>query len=181
MKLLSQINIPQVLWKLHGRRTYLLDLILTYIFALALTVLSLNYFPDLTLWKKVIIIILSFDIGGGVISNFTKGTIKYYGTSKLSPHIFIWFHLLQSLAFILVYDHFTPEIIIISLGTMLFSSLTIKVITGPYKRQVNVFVYASMLAAITLLTNLPSLLNLLLLLMAFKLLVGFSGNYKRVS
>ncbi|WP_297337935.1 hypothetical protein [Algoriphagus sp.] len=172
---------PQFLWKLHGKEAYIWDLVLTYFFAGVLTAFQVVYLLDSAYWKTALMVFLSFDIGGGVVSNFTLGTRKFYAESRRSPHIFIWFHSIQSLGLILVYPECLIPILVISGASILSSSLIVLLRTPSFQMQWAGFFYGVLVLLSTSYFSLPIPVISLLLLLAFKLVVAFSGNFKRVT
>lgn len=102
----KMVSIPKSLWKLHGKRAYKSDLIFTYLLAVIVMLFNMLNVKELPVWEIIVIAVLSADIGGGVVSNFTKSTIHYYKEAGLLPHLFIWFHALQTLALAFIYKAF---------------------------------------------------------------------------
>lgn len=178
---LREIKVHRFLWKLHGKSTYQLDLVLTYTLAVILLIFNVAFSLSLPLWKIVLIAILSIDIGGGVVSNFTKGTISYYREVELSPHFFVWFHTLQAVAITIIYHDSTWAVVTISLLAMLFSSFTVILWRSKFQTQVSVFLFAILVLVMSALGEMPKPLYSLLFFMSFKLLVGFAGHWKKTS
>lgn len=175
------VPIPKSLWKLHGKSTYQLDLVLTYTLAFILLIFNVAFSLSLPFWKIILIGILSVDIGGGVVSNFTKGTINYYREDKLSPHFFVWFHTLQAVALTIVYWESNWAVVAISLLAMLFSSFTVTLWQSKFQTQVSVFLFAILVLVMSALGEMPKQLYLLLFFMSFKLMVGFAGHWKKTA
>lgn len=171
------INIPKSLWKLHGKEAYKSDLILTYLLAIIVMIFNMLNIKDLALWEIIIVAVLSVDIGGGVISNFTKGTINYYRESDLSPHLFVWFHALQTLALMFVYNAFYIPAAVIMAVAMTGASIAVIFRKTDFQLQISVFFFALVVLLSSFYPELPIPLNTLLLLMSFKLIVGFAGHY----
>ncbi|GGG96181.1 hypothetical protein GCM10007415_34260 [Parapedobacter pyrenivorans] len=171
------INIPKPLWKLHGKQAYKQDLIMTYLIAVIVMLVNLKTGNGLVLWKVIVVAILSIDIGGGVVSNFTRGTINYYQESKLSPHLFVWFHLLQTFALALIYTDSSFPISLTMITAMIGASVAIVFHKTVMQRQISVFFFALVALMLSLFPEIPIPANTLTLLMSFKLLVGFSSHY----
>lgn len=171
------INIPKSLWKLHGKEAYKSDLILTYLLAIIVMIFNMLNIKDLALWEIIVVAVLSVDIGGGVISNFTKGTINYYRKSGLSPHLFIWFHALQTLALMFVYNAFYIPAAAIMAVAMTGASIAVIFRKTEFQLQISVFFFALVVLLTSFYPELPIPLKTLLLLMSFKLMVGFAGHY----
>jgi hypothetical protein len=159
------------------QKTYQMDLVMTYTLAFIVMLFNLFSLGPSILWKIIFVAILSLDIGGGVVSNFTRGTISYYSESKLSPHAFIWFHSLQSIVLTCVYWDFSVQIAIASFMMMTFSSIVINLYQTSFQRQMSIFLFAVLVMAISY-SGLPLPSFILLLFMGFKMVVGFAGHWK---
>ena len=129
----KQITPPKFLHDIHGSSTTLFDIIISYsggILALiSVYILILQNNIDIPLWKLILLLIMSADIGAGVIANFTKGTNSYYGgeNKKKSRLIFIFSHFLHPAIFLYALDLFSTK----TIGLVLFviiSTLIINVI-----------------------------------------------------
>lgn len=173
------ILIPKFLWKLHGKQAYKIDLALTYLLAVLVMFFSVLNVLELELWKIIVVAVLSVDIGGGVVSNFTKGTIDYYKESSLSPHFFVWFHTLQACALAIIYKDFLVPVAIIMFAAMLGASITAALRKTVFHLQTSVFLFSGVVLLMSFYPQLPVPLNTLIILMAFKLIVGFAGHYKK--
>ncbi|WP_211245452.1 hypothetical protein [Sphingobacterium alkalisoli] len=173
----KMVNVPKSLWKLHGKQAYKSDLILTYLLAIIVMFFNMLNAKDLALWEIIVIAVLSVDIGGGVVSNFTKSTISYYKEAGLSPHFFVWFHTLQTLALMFVYNQFyIPAAVIMAVG-MTGASIAVVFRKTVFQLQISVFFFALVILLASFYPEMPIPLKTLLLLMSFKLMVGFAGHY----
>ena len=176
----KNIAIPPVLWKLHGRSAYLTDLLMTYSFAILVGIVNLYFSSDLPLWAKMIIIALSLDIGGGVVSNLTKGTIEYYRHSRLSPYSFIWFHLIQAAALSWVYPEWMDQIMLLNIITMTLSSEVVRLSGTSIQKPLSAFSFGLVFLGVLVLESSAIPARLLVVLLAFKLIVGFARQYNTV-
>ncbi|MFT2010500.1 hypothetical protein ACMA1I_17630 [Pontibacter sp. 13R65] len=172
------ISIPKPLWKLHGRKAYLIDLLLTYFMAVLVAVVNVVLSASMPAWQVVLLVVLSLDIGGGAVSNFTSGTIEFYKKSDLSPYTFIWLHLLQAGLLLCIYWSVKSQIILLAFLILVLSSLVIRVREVSYKRQLSIFLFAVFVLIMFSLSDLPKPPCILLVLMGLKLIVGFSGHWK---
>ncbi|WKN30114.1 hypothetical protein PZB74_14205 [Porifericola rhodea] len=95
----DKLDIPSFLHELHGTQSNWLNIFLTYLCALLATLAVLKTTDSglLLNWQKYVLIALSIDLGGGVFSNFTFATSKYYADSFKRSMFFITLHLLQPL------------------------------------------------------------------------------------
>ncbi|WP_256006702.1 hypothetical protein [Pedobacter deserti] len=174
----KKIHLPPLLWKLHGRSACVTDLLMTYSFAILVGIVNLYFSRDLPVWASVIILALSLDIGGGVISNLTRGTIDYYRQSNHSPYAFIWVHLIQAALLAWVYQELMDQIMMLSLIIMTLSSELIRVSGTERQKPLSTFLFGLVLLA-TLVLEMSALpVRLLLILLAFKLIMGFAGHSK---
>ncbi|MEL6190869.1 MAG: hypothetical protein AAFR66_02425 [Bacteroidota bacterium] len=108
------INVPRPLHEVHGERASLVDVILPH----SLSILASIYFlmippgADFGLLKSVLLFVLTYDLIGGVIANFSEGTSRFYAESKSRRFKFIALHILQPTAmWYLFQDHQTVVLI----------------------------------------------------------------------
>lgn len=174
------VNIPKLLWKLHGKNAFIIDLILTYSLGIILLIFNILNTQKLEFWEAIIIGFLSIDIGGGVISNFTRGTIKYYKESNISPHFFIWFHTLQTVGLIIIYNELFISVALLMGVAMVGSSITIASGNTNFQKQTSVFFFALVIILMSSYSELPIPLKTLTVLMSFKIIVGFAAHYRKI-
>lgn len=174
----KEINISSFLWKLHGKKSTRIDLLLTYLLAFLVMIFSvINAMPE-TPWKLILIGFLAIDTGGGMMSNFTKGTIEYYRNSDLSPHAYIWFHLLQTGLMILVYPEHCVPVLVISVFIFICAGILLLLYKTPVRKQFSVLFFTIVVLIIHTFSSLTFTLLLLLGCMSFKLIMGFAANWK---
>lgn len=173
------VRIPRSLWKLHGKQAYKSDLILTYLLAITVMLFNMLNVNELALWEIIVIAVLSVDIGGGVVSNSTKSTITYYKEAGLSPHLFIWFHALQTLALAIIYNEFYLPVTIVMGVAMAGASIGVAFRNTVFQLQISVFLFAVVVLLLNFYSGSPIPLNTLIVLMSFKIMVGFAGHYGR--
>lgn len=91
------IAIPKYLHDIHGRQATPLGLWCTYLAGIFFGVVGtlVLYDQGLDLWKALIIGVLFFDVGGGVVANFTSSTNRYYQESPKLRILFLFLHVLQ--------------------------------------------------------------------------------------
>ncbi len=135
------IKPPKFLHDIHGSSTTLFDIILTYsggVFAaISIYTLCLQNNIEIPVWKLILLLLISGDIGAGVIANFTKGTNSYYGgyNKSKSRLIFILSHFLHPAVFFYTLNLFSAK----TVGLVLFviaSTLIINAITNKEKQKV---------------------------------------------
>jgi hypothetical protein len=95
----KKIKVHKFLHELLGKETSGLDLLAIVLASIALTVtvqvLANNL--ALSLPKNIILVLLTMDIGGGVVANFTEGTNNYYTDSMKKKYLFVSLHVIQPL------------------------------------------------------------------------------------
>ena len=93
----KKIQVHKFLFELFGRETttfHLLAIVIASLSFAGLTLL-LKLNTDISNFKLIILTILTLDIAGGVVANFTTGTTNYYAESLRKRYVFVLFHLLQ--------------------------------------------------------------------------------------
>ena len=91
------IHIPKFLHEVHGKRATLSDVLMAHTFAIFITIITLywSYNSGLSTVKLIVLGILAYDLSGGVLANFSKGTSNHYAASAKARRNFLWLHLLQ--------------------------------------------------------------------------------------
>lgn len=127
------ITPPKFLYEIHGSSTTLFDIILTYsgglIALISIYILTLQNDIVIPIWKLILLLITSADIGAGIVANFTKGTNSYYSgdTKKKARVIFILLHFLHCATFLYLLDLFTLKtiaiVIFIIISTLLINAM----------------------------------------------------------
>ena len=92
----TSLQMPKFLHELFGKRTTKVGLTIVLLCCLVLSSLLLvhtyNEWYELAAWKKILLILLTLDITGGVVANLTKATNEYYQASRKARLIFIAIH-----------------------------------------------------------------------------------------
>jgi hypothetical protein len=92
----TTLEMPKFLHELFGKRTTKVELAIVLLCCLVLSALllvhSYSEWEGLVLWKKMLLVILTLDITGGVVANLTKGTNEYYQASPKARTVFIAIH-----------------------------------------------------------------------------------------
>ncbi|BFP41704.1 hypothetical protein FGF1_25490 [Flavobacteriaceae bacterium GF1] len=142
--LARKVSIPMVLHELHGQQSTLLDLLLTYTIAILTTMAALHLAAhsfDGT-YKFVILGILVFDLSGGVVSNFTEGTTKYYSDKPKARSIFIVLHVIQPLVLVWLFPENVMAVAIISTYTLMAMIVVNHIKEHPKQRVCGAFFMA---------------------------------------
>ena len=100
------INIPKILHEVHGKKAALSDVLLAHTFATIITAFTLySALPlDLGLLKMIALGLLAYDLSGGVLANFSKGTSAHYAASAKARRNFLWLHILQPTLMIYIFQ-----------------------------------------------------------------------------
>ncbi len=109
----KEIKIPKFLHELHGSSSTLFDIIITYaggvLAIISVYLLYLKSYFSIQLWELILLLLISGDIGAGVVANFTRGTNSYYsGEDKRKLRFcFIILHILHPIIFLYVLNLFS--------------------------------------------------------------------------
>ena len=101
----KEIIPPKFLHDIHGSKTSLFDIILSYaggvIAGVSVYLIYMSSEIDIPVWKLILMLVISADIGAGVVANFTKGTNTHYSgdTKKKTRLTFIFSHFLHPAVF----------------------------------------------------------------------------------
>lgn len=152
---------------------------MTYTSGLLLLLFVVLTSEAVPVWKTVVIAALAIDIGGGVVSNFTKATINYYRESTISPYAFLWLHSLQAAVLAGIFWEHRTVISVVAFLMLASSSIVITVSGTQFRRQTGAFVFALWAMALSF-SLLPLPPFVLLLLLGLKLMLGYASNWKNV-
>ena len=111
----NTIQIPKALHEVHGERAAILDVILPHSLSILSSIYLLTIPPgaDFGLVKSILLFILTYDLIGGVIANFSEGTSRFYAESTSRRFKFIALHVLQpTIMWYLFKDHQSVILII---------------------------------------------------------------------
>ena len=157
----NTIKVPKLLHEVHGQVANLRDIVLAHSLAIASTaaVLILGT-SGMALWQKVVLGILTYDLVGGVVANFSWSTSVFYAASPTKRRGFLLLHLLQPTLLVLVFTEYWMTIVVFS-GFILVSSTVVNAmrsgnrqvmtgaflsVTGIFLLQLPVFEASSILA-----------------------------------
>ncbi|MEM6830307.1 MAG: hypothetical protein AAF551_07305 [Bacteroidota bacterium] len=104
----NTIKIPKVLHEVHGERAALLDVVLPHGLSIMASFYLLTSSPgiDFGVTKSILLFVLTYDLIGGVIANFSEGTSRFYAESASRRLKFIALHVLQpTIMWYLFKDH----------------------------------------------------------------------------
>jgi hypothetical protein len=174
-----KFKVHRLFHELFGRETTTFDLLAIVIssFSFAGLTLILKWNANISIIKIIMLTVLSLDIAGGVVANFTTGTNNYYAESLRKRYLFVLFHLLQPSILIWIF----PSELIAILGVSLFT-LTSSIIVLNIKKQYNQRIVAISLLLLSLIlsTLLPytdPLTQIIMHFFSLKLILAFSVNW----
>lgn len=109
---MKSIRIPKLLHEVFGKETTLLELTLTLVFAILSTILlsikTYSEWQSFEIFQIVVILIMAFDISGGVIANFTFSTNNQYKKSNKARLIFIAGHVQPLILALVLGEYYFP-------------------------------------------------------------------------
>ena len=95
----KEIVIHSVFKEWLGEKSTLGDILFTFGTALVGTLLlilgSYNELADLSLWQNILFSVVTFDIIGGCVANFTEPTDRYYASNNGKRWVFLAEHLVH--------------------------------------------------------------------------------------
>lgn len=175
----NKIQVHRVLRELFGRETTIFALLAIIIsaFSFAVLTLILNWNIEISILKIIALTLLAFDIGGGVVSNFTPGTNNYYAESLRKRYLFILFHLIQPSILIWIFPNDLPAILGVCIFT-LTSSIFVLNIKKNYNQRIvaiSLLIFCLMLSSFLNYSNTST--QMIMQLFSIKLILAFSVNW----
>ncbi|WP_247233384.1 hypothetical protein [Telluribacter sp. SYSU D00476] len=174
------IKVPKVLQELHGVETSAFELLLTYGAALLVTVLVLweaRYYP-LSNLRVILLGILSLDLAGGVVSNFTQPTTKYYAGSPAKRSAFIMLHVIQPCLLGWIFPAAWVAIAVVAIYTIAAMVLVNWLRVDAKQRVLAAFLLVAGLCILLLMGTPYAVLLLLLALYEVKLILAFPVRWQ---
>jgi membrane glycosyltransferase len=175
----KKIQVHKFLVELFGRETTTFDLLAIVIASLSFAGLTLvlKWNANISIFKLIILTILTLDIAGGVVANFTTGTTNYYAESLRKRYFFVLFHLLQPSILIWIFPNELQAILGISIFTLISSIIVLNTKKHNTQRITAItFLLLSFILSIFLNYSDP-LLKLFMQLFSIKLILAFSVNW----
>ncbi|MEM9324970.1 MAG: hypothetical protein AAGA85_04920 [Bacteroidota bacterium] len=108
----ATIKIPKALHEVHGHESSVTDVLLAHSLAVAstITVFWLSA-AHLHTWQEILLGILTYDLVGGVVANFSRSTSSFYAASSKKRRGFLLLHLLQPTLLTLVFMEYLQTIL----------------------------------------------------------------------
>jgi membrane glycosyltransferase len=175
----KKIQVHKFLFELFGRETTTFDLLAIVIASLSFAglTLALKWNANISLFKLIILTILTLDIAGGVVANFTAGTTNYYAESLRKRYFFVLFHLLQPSILIWIFPNEFQAILGVSIFTLLCSFIVLN-INKHYTQIITAIILLVLSFILSILLNYSDpLLQIVMQLFSIKLILAFSVNW----
>jgi hypothetical protein len=175
----KKIQVHKFLGEIFGRETTTFDLLAIIIGSVSFALLTLfvKWNADITIIKKIILIILALDIAGGVVANFTRGTNNYYAESLQKRYLFVLFHLLQPSILIWIFPNESLAVLGVSIFTLINSIIVLNVKKHYNQRIIAVTLLLFSLILSTLFNYTDPLTKMIMQLFSIKLILAFSVNW----
>jgi membrane glycosyltransferase len=178
----KKIQVHKFLFELFGRETttfHLLAIVIASLSFAGLTLL-LKLNTDISNFKLIVLTILTLDIAGGVVANFTAGTTNYYAESLRKRYFFVLFHLLQPSILIWIFPNEFQAILGVSIFTLLCSFIVLN-INKHYIQRITAITLLLLSFILSILLNYSDpLLQIVMQLFSIKLILAFSVNWNSI-
>ncbi|MDR6224411.1 hypothetical protein [Desmospora profundinema] len=178
---MKTVNVPPFFHEVWGKRTTKLELGITIIFSVTMTVVLFAFtyseWRELELWKIVILASLALDITGGVIANLTFGTNHYYKHRPTARYIFLFIHVQPVIFALILWNYFAACIAV--WGYTILSALFVnRFINHPAQRVIAaVFLTSGIGGLFLLFYPIPKFLFILLLFYVVKVIYSFAVDH----
>jgi hypothetical protein len=175
------VAVAKPLQDLFGEQITLLELWITLGFGLALSAALLSAthrdWMLLPTWRQALLIILAFDICGGVVGNFAYSTNEYYRKDPAARLRFIALHV-HPLILALLLGHSYWLATAVNVYTVSAALVTNAMIHHPAQRIIGASLMAAGITTLLLTAHgAPSVLIWLLALYMFKVIYGFAVDH----
>jgi len=170
------VRIPRFLHDIHGREATILGLWATYVAGSVFGVLGAiaAYQAGIELWKAIIVGILFFDVGGGVVANLTSSTNRYYQESAVRRLVFLGLHIIQPILIAVLLGGYWEYALFLAAYTAI-CGLMLNSLRGPENQQVVAgLLCVAGIACLTLFSVSPAIIYAFGALFMVKILIGFS-------
>jgi hypothetical protein len=178
---MGTVRVPRLLKELFGERITRFELWLTIGFGVAVSALLLAVTRDewrmIAPWRQLALVVLTFDVGGGVLGTLTASTNRYYRNDAKARLTFILSHVQPVvLAFLL------DSAYLVAVGVTAYTVVTALVVNALIGHPAQRVIGASfMLAGVTVLLltidGVPRILMALSALYMFKVIYGFAVDH----
>jgi hypothetical protein len=175
----STLRIPSFLHELLGTESTPFHVALTLGAAGGLTavVVGLSVLAGDPMWRTALLAVLVVDLAGGVVSNVTPGTNRFYRASRRRRRIFLSLHVLQPAALVFLFPGAIAHVAVVSLYTLASSAFLSEGADPKLQRPASVFLTLTGLTALLLLPAPDPVLQLVLVLYLWKLILAFAPDW----
>ena len=170
------INIPKLFHELHGEKTKLSNIIITYSSGIIVSIITIiiNLNLNLPLWKYILLFIIFIDITGGVVANLSSSTNQYYKDRNKLRIIFLLLHIIQPALMLLVFPKNYQYLLFIYLFTLGSSFILFKIKSSELQQNIAaLFLVVGITISFLIKLNIFTL-YLFGILYMIKLILGFS-------
>lgn len=180
-KVMKTIKVPKLFHKFLGEKTTFLELIIIISFAILATLSvclsNFNFLEQLSGFQTVLIVLLLIDICGGIVSNLSFHTNKYYKERDTLRYIFLAIHI-QPLILSLILGEFWLSALLVWLYTIT-TSLIINSLIKHFSQRImaGTFLTLGIAGTIILFVNLPPFVLIFLIFYMIKLIYCFSVDH----
>jgi hypothetical protein len=175
------VRVPKALQDLFGEEIARLELWLTLLFGVVVCALlvptTYEEWSGLSPWRQIALLLLAFDIGGGVVGNFSYSTNRYYRRNARARLTFILYHVQPvALAFLLGGSY--PVAIGVTAYAIAAAIVTNALIDHPAQRIIGAsFMLAGVMVLLLTVHGVPAVLLALYALYMFKVIYGFAVDH----
>ncbi len=142
-----------------------------------LLVTTYNEWSAISLWRQIVLVVLAFDIGGGIVGNFSYSTNRYYRRNARARLTFILYHV-QPVAFAFLLGNSYPVAIGVTIYTIVAALITNAVVDHPAQRIIGAsFMLAGVIVLLLTIRGVPEILMALFALYMFKVIYGFAVDH----
>lgn len=180
---MKNIKVPAIFQELFGKTITLLELWLTLIFSLVMTIIILvvtySEWQSLAIWQALILIVLTIDITGGAMANFSSSTNLFYKESAKARLIFIIIHIQPVLIAWLFGAHYVMCLAVWAY-TIVSAFIVNALIAHPCQRIIGAGLTVFGIGLTLLLTmDQPTIILVILIIYMFKVIYGFSVDHEK--
>lgn len=176
MNMHKHVHISRFFYGIHGKNPTVGGLLTTYVAGVVSAVIGVvgAYSMGFEVWRIILIGLLFFDVGGGVIANFTHSTRMYYQKPARRRVVFLCLHLIQPVLLAVALGGFWELGVFVAVYAVTASLIINAVHDSRIQRNIaGVLVFMGFLLLGCF--NMPSMIIYLFgVLFMVKLLIGFS-------
>jgi hypothetical protein len=179
---MSSLKVPPFFHELFGKRITRLELWLTLLFTVGMTIFLLtstyHEWQMLAFWKIILLVTLTIDVTGGVIANFSHSTNSYYHNSSKKRLVFIAIHV-QPIIFAWLYGNHYSISLFVWVYTVVAAWIVQALIIHPCQRVIGAFLTVSGVSLFLLLATevLPIFLLTIFAFYMVKVIFSFSVDH----